>query len=179
MRRTHEIQCLCSSSVSPAAHRLCGRTDYVPRVLLRPPRPTGNGASPTFDGRIRLQIYVDEAGMSSSQQDLAWNAVDGAAEMWNTATADGGTTDYVIEPNLLNQHQATFVVRIGQPGGAGCAEIDTTVMPHVITVSSTLLNAPIADRRAIIAHEIGHRLGLAEARQGGTCGSSNTIMAAK
>jgi hypothetical protein len=96
--------------------------------------------------------------------------------MWNTTTANGATITYNIQHNDLNQNNATFVVRVGQPGGAGCAEIDTTVLPHVITVSATLLNRPQEDIRSAIAHEIGHRLGLAEARQGGTCGSANTIM---
>lgn len=140
------------------------------------PRPTGNGAGVTGDGRQRLQIYVDDTGMSSSQQSAASSGIDGAASMWNDTTADGERTTYYILHTSLNQNNATFVVRIGQPGGAGCAEIDTTVMPHVITVSSTLLGRPQEDIRAAIAHEIGHRLGLAEARQGGTCGTASTVM---
>lgn len=98
---------------------------------------------------------MDGTGTSDSQRDAAWGGVDGAAEMWNTTTADGGTTDYYVQPTALNQNNATFVVKIGQPGGAGCAEIDTTVVPHVITVSATLLSRPLADRKAVIAHEIG------------------------
>jgi hypothetical protein len=156
--------------VSTGAQTIC------PECYNDRSRPTGNGTSPTADGRIRLQIYVDPTNMTGSQQDAAWDSLDGAADMWNNATADGEHTDYVITPTILNQSQATFVVKIGQPGGAGCAEIDTSVIPHVITISATLLNASLASRKAIIAHEIGHRLGLADARQGGTCGSASTIM---
>ncbi len=139
-------------------------------------RPSGNGAGVTPDGRTRLQIHVDTTGMSSSQQSAARSGVDESARMWNTTSSNNQVITYSLFQNDLNVNNSTFVVRIGTPGGAGCAEIDTTVLPHVITVSATLLGRPQADIAAAIAHEIGHRLGLAEARQGGTCGNSSSIM---
>lgn len=139
------------------------------------PRPTGNNACFVND-RIALQIHVNPTNMSSSQVSSADSGIDGAASLWNDQTYNGRPTDYYILPNELNKDKATFVVQLGTPGGAGCAEIDTTVTPHVITVSATLLSRSQTDIRAAIAHEIGHRLGLAEARQGGTCGSASSVM---
>src|SRR5688500_16070618 len=74
-----------------------------------------------------------------------------------------------------NQNEADFVVTVGTPGG-GCAEIDTSVYPHVITVSATATQQTTEALEGLMKHEFGHRLGLAEAANTLTCGTSTTIM---
>ena len=64
---------------------------------------------------------------------------------------------------------------MGNPAG-GCAQIDMSVYPHVITVSSTLLQQSAEDIETAFKHEFGHRLGDAEASNTSTCATGITIM---
>ena len=68
--------------------------------------------------------------------------IGGASSSWNNATdGSGRKIDYYFD-QTYDQTQADFIVTIGNPPG-GCAQIDMTVYPHVITVSSTLLQLRI------------------------------------
>ena len=133
---------------------------------------TGHGT--TADGRTRANIYI-ETPQGTSEYAMLNGAVGGASNDWNTATdGSGNHINYQFE-QVYNPTDADFIVTIGNPAG-GCAQIDTTVFPHVITVSALALQQSTGDLEAVFEHELGHRLGLAEAANTAACGSSTTIM---
>jgi hypothetical protein len=125
----------------------------------------GHGTSE--DGRTRANIYI-ETPQGTPEYSILNGAVGGASDDWNRASdGSGNKINYKFE-QTTDQTQADFIVTVGTPGG-GCAQIDNSVYPHVITVSATLLQQSPAEIEAAIEHELGHRFGLAEA--------SNTVRA--
>jgi len=130
------------------------------------------------NGRTRINVYIhsswniNENGQSiSGTNSNIWNAVvgyhdqnvnlNGATEMWNNATSGANHINYFLEPNQSTFSNTDVVIKRGEPGG-GCA--DATYNPSsgnwVITLADGLKNLPHEWIAAIIAHELGHVLGL-------------------
>jgi hypothetical protein len=155
----------CFLAFSSSAQTVC------PECYNNREPPNGHGQT---DGRTTLNIMVE--GIPSGQDETVNTAVTVASQNWNGATdtgAPGGnTTPFFLQPNS-EPEQADFIIRLGTPGG-GCAQIDNSVYPHIITISMDAINS--GNLEAILEHEIGHRLGLAEATNTANCGSNNTIM---
>jgi hypothetical protein len=133
---------------------------------------TGHGTR--ADGRTTVKVWIETQQGTPEHAKIA-GGIGGAMNDWNVATdSSGNHIDYFFE-ETTDQSEADFVVTIGNPIG-GCAQIDVTVYPHVITVSSTLLQQSPAEIEAAFEHEFGHRLGDAEASNTPACGTSTTIM---
>jgi hypothetical protein len=133
---------------------------------------TGHG--PSDDGRIKANIYI-ETPQGTPEYSILNGAVGGASNDWNIARDNSGNqVDYKFE-QTTDQGNADFVVTVGTPAG-GCAQIDMSVYPHVITVSAALLQQNTGDIEAVIEHELGHRLGLADASNTLACGAETSIM---
>jgi hypothetical protein len=117
--------------------------------------------------------------MTPAQQTAANNASAQAQNSWNIATGDGTSPygnqiPYKFEgaPGI-DATQTDFVIRIGTCS-AGCACINTGVFPHVITLTESQLAQAPNEVAGAIAHELGHRLGLAE--RSSSCASTPSIM---
>ena len=137
-------------------------------------RPHLQGHGTDANGRTIVNVYIETPQGTSSYSTLN-GAVGGASQSWNSATdASGNHINYSFQ-QTQNQNESDFIVRIGTPAG-GCASIDASVFPHVITVSSTAVAQSTQAIEATIKHEFGHRLGLAEAGNTVACGMSTTIM---
>jgi hypothetical protein len=157
---------LGSIFVSTSAQQIC------PECYTNQTHIPGHGTSD--DGRTLVKIFI-ETPQGTPEYAKIDGGVGGASYSWNQKTdGSGNKIDYYFE-QTYDQTQADFIVTIGNPAG-GCAQIDMTVYPHVITVSSALLQQSTADIEAAFKHEFGHRLGDAEASNTATCGSSTTIM---
>ena len=98
-------------------------------------RPHIPGHGTTQDGRTIVKVWI-QAQQGTSQYAILNGAVGGASGSWNNATDGSGNHINYYFDQTTNQNEADFVVTVGTPGG-GCAEIDTSVYPHVITVSAT------------------------------------------
>ena len=89
----------------------------------------------TSDGRTIANIYI-ETPQGTTDYSILNGAVGGASGSWNTATDGSGNHIHYEFRQTTDQSQADFTVTIGN--GGGCAQIDTTVYPHVITVAPPL-----------------------------------------
>ncbi len=160
------VVCVCFLTFTGAAQTVC------PECYNNREPPAGHG---TTNGRTTLNIMVE--GFPSGQDETAYTAVAVASQKWNEATdtgAPGGNTiPFYLQPNSTPE-QADFIVRLGTPNGSTCASIDNTVYPHVITVSADAVGS--GNLEAILEHELGHRLGLADATGTVACGGSTSIM---
>jgi hypothetical protein len=116
-----------------------------------------------------VRYLIDTTNMTQAQQSSASQGAAAAADRWNNATdGAGNNAPYYVE-SAPDANNTDFIIRIGNPGG-GCAQIDTAVYPHVITLSANQLNQVNDEVAGAIAHEFGHRFGLAESN------CNNTIM---
>jgi hypothetical protein len=114
--------------------------------------------------------------MSSEQQTAANTALTAASNMWNSATDGSGNHTQYSFHNASDLVPADIFIVRGTPQG-GCAQIDMGSTPYIITVSDGALASN--DLAAIIAHELGHAAGLAEATGNLECGQSPSIMRGK
>src|SRR5687768_7380387 len=137
-------------------------------------RPHIPGHGTTTDGRTIVKIWIQQQ-QGTPEYSILNGAVGGASSSWNNATDSSGNRIHYHFDQTTNQNEADFVVRVGTPAG-GCATIDTSVYPHVITVSANAMQQTTGAFEGVLKHEFGHRLGLAEAANTATCGSSTTIM---
>ncbi len=122
----------------------------------------GHGAVSSTDSRRRLIIANDVPGDHNSKVTCG---IEGAAGKWNNARdttsnpPNSYTTPYHFESG--NYNQADFKVVAG-PNTGDPAFINLEVYPHTITIRSDVIQSlSAADLAAMIAHEVGHRIGLA------------------
>jgi hypothetical protein len=130
----------------------------------------------TPDGRMLLRVAANTFAMNTDEASKVSTGIEMAAVAWGSSTSTGDRIPYKFESES-NQNQADFVVQFGVPNG-GCAEIDVTVFPHIIKLSTAMLGKPLDDVAKVIAHELGHRIGLQDTCAGGSaeCQQSTSIM---
>lgn len=95
--------------------------------------------------------------MTPAQRTSAYQGTNQAANLWNNATNGEQKAPYFLEPG--GPADADFIIRLGSPN-EGCVQIDTSVYPHVITVSANQLAQNLGEVAGAFAHEFGHRFGL-------------------
>jgi hypothetical protein len=197
MRRKHIVLTICVLSLGffPSFNLLGqGNTGSVspgcPKCFKNQnPLPGAHGSDVADDGSPRrvLNIFIENSSVSPDN----WNSGGGldprivsatqtAATRWNTAIDDVShpteryTTNYFFEIKT-DRYQADFILAKTFTGK--CASIDTSSYPHVIRVRADLIDRLTTSQLAgLIAHELGHRIGLANAYDDPDCSLSSTIM---
>ena len=150
------------------------------------PPQEGSG---TVNGRTRVNVFiastwnVDSNGQSQSGTNAnIWNAVvgyhdqnvnlNGATEMWNNATSGSNHINYQLETNQSFFSGTDIVITRGTPtGGCADAQFDPSSGNWVITLADSLKSLPHDSLAAVIAHEIGHALGLVN-EEASSCSTS-------
>ena len=130
----------------------------------------GHGPASATDNRRKIIIASDVPGVNQSK---VIAAINGAADKWNNARdtesnpPNSYTTPYFFTSGTYEE--ADFrVVATGNSGDP--AFIDLEHYPHEIKIRSDVLtNLSAADLAAMIAHELGHRIGLANWNQERSC----------
>ena len=135
-----------------AARELC------PPCIPQTTPLAGHGGVP--GGRRRIVVYIDSSWDVAPGQTngFIWDAVNGAISMWNAQP-----TCYFFEINQANGRNGKDIVidkRISSMVAGGCAQNDLNLVPHLITLSERI--PPLANnpRKAVVAHEMGHSIGL-------------------
>ena len=138
----------------------------------------GHGPVSQTDNRRRLIIANDVPGANNNK---VTEGIKGAAAKWNNARdthsnpPNSYTTPYHFESGSFEQ--ADFRI-VAKPNVGAPAEIDLATYPHQIRIQSdVLINLSAADLAAMIAHEVGHRIGLENWNEEPNCpGVGATIM---
>src|SRR5215216_1683471 len=147
----------------------------------------GSGPAPDGSGRRKITVLIHSSLNSSTGQTntAVWNAVNGcsgcstpgAIDQWNNTTdANTNTTGYFLQNNqnlMSNPGDADIIIALAPPGvlkagtDAGSGNIKDAsgkINPgkRIILLDPKVVNYPPERLAALIAHEIGHHLGLAD-----------------
>jgi hypothetical protein len=147
---------------------------YRDQAILR-----GHGpVFPPSDTRRMLIITNDVPGNNQSK---VTSAINGGALKWNDArdTTSNAPNSYTTPYFFTAGGFAQADFRVVSTGTSGPpASIDLDHYPHEIRIRSDVLNSLSAvDLAAMIAHELGHRIGLANWDQEASCPNvGSTIM---
>jgi hypothetical protein len=137
-----------------------------------------SGSGTASDGRTLIQIYIESswnidsngASISGTISNI-WNGVvgyhdqnvnmNGATEMWNNATSGTNHQPYNFQVNQSFFSHTDIYIGRGQPVG-GCAAIayNSSTGAWEMVLADAMKNLPHEWIAAIIAHEIGHALGM-------------------
>jgi hypothetical protein len=130
----------------------------------------GHGPVSATDNRRRIIVANDVPGAVNNK---VTDGINGAAQKWNNARdthsnpPNSYTTPYFVESGSFAQ--ADFRV-VSAPNTGPPARINLESYPHEIQIRSDVLaNLSAADLAAMIAHEIGHRIGLANSNEEPNC----------
>ena len=143
-------------------------------------QPNLGGSGTASDSRILLQLYIDSSwnidasgnSISGTNSNI-WNAIvgyhdsnvslNGATEMWNNASSGSNQIAYHFDVNQSFFSHSDVVIRRGTPEG-GCAAVQYNASTDTweMILSDGLKNLSHEWIAAIIAHELGHTLGLWE-----------------
>lgn len=122
-----------------------------------------HGPASSSDPRRKAIIAKDVPGANNSK---VAGAINGASQKWNDARDNTSnppnvyTTSYFFTAGSYDSADVIIVATSATLDGAP-ANIDLTTYPHVISIRSDILNSLSGeDLAAIIAHELGHRIGL-------------------
>lgn len=137
-----------------------------------------SGSGTASDGRTLIQIYIesswniDSNGNSiSGTNSNIWNGIvgyhdqnvnlNGATEMWNNAVSGTNHQPYNFQVNQSFFSHTDIYIGRGQPIG-GCAHIgyNTSTGAWEMTLADSLKNLSHEWIAAIVAHELGHALGI-------------------
>lgn len=131
----------------------------------------GHGPVSSSDNRRKLIIANDVPGVNNSK---VTSGIDGAAQKWNDARdttsnpPNSYTTPYFFQSG--SYEQADFRVVATAAASGPPAHIVLETYPHEIRIRSDVINnLSAADLAAMIAHEVGHRIGLANWNEEPSC----------
>jgi hypothetical protein len=131
----------------------------------------GHGPVSSTDNRRKLVIANDVPGINNSK---VTSGINGAAQKWNDARDTNSnppnsyTTPYFFQSGSYEQADFRVVANAATSGPP--AYIDLNTYPHEINIRSDVINnLSAADLAAMIAHEVGHRIGLANWDQEPSC----------
>ncbi len=131
----------------------------------------GHGSVSSTDNRRKLIIANDVPGTNNSK---VTSGIDGAAQKWNDArdtTSDppnSYTTPYFFQSGSYEDADFRVVATSSTSGPPAVIVLDT--YPHEIRIRSDVLaNLSATDLAAMIAHEVGHRIGLANWNEEPSC----------
>jgi hypothetical protein len=147
-----------------------------PECYRNQPPLLGHGPASAADPRRVLNIVNDIPGNNNAK---ITNAIGGAADKWNQARDTTSNPPNVYTTNYKFQQssyeQADFII-VSKLNGAP-ADIDLQQYTHVISLRADIINnlSP-EDLAATIAHELGHRIGLANSGCADATGQNSTIM---
>lgn len=154
-----------------------------PPCYKNQPPLNGHGPASATDPRRRLNIANDiPASVNPTNSAKTSAAINVGAGMWNDARDTTSnppnvyTTSYYFEQG--NYESADFIIGSTANLSTPTAFIDMSVYPHRITIRADVLELLTADELGVvIAHELGHRIGLSNLEDDQSCVSSpNSIM---
>lgn len=139
----------------------------------------GHGPASSTDSRRKLIVANDVPGVNNSKVTAGINS---AAQKWNDARdttsnpPNSYTTPYFFTSGSYEEADFRVVATGGTSGPP--ANIDLEHYPHQIQIRSDVItNLSAADLAAMIAHELGHRIGLANWNHEPSCPNvGGTIM---
>lgn len=177
--------CVASCSVLLLLFLSISTFSACPACDVTYPPQEGSG---TVNGRTRVNVYIHSSwNIDGNGQPLSgtnsniWNAVvgyhdqnvnlNGATEMWNNATSGSNHINYQLEVNQSFFSNTDIIIkRTDNPaGGCAAAQYDPDSGNWVIHLGDNLKNLSHEWIAAIVAHEIGHVLGLVDSAHDTTC----------
>lgn len=160
---------------------------------LARPNTTGNGTA--SDGRPKLTVKIDSSwnvnnsGTAQANTNAnIWNGVtgcstclppDGAAGMWNSAQGTGGMRiNFHVELNQVTQDPNILIVRDDSLSATSCADINLNSpngRPYILRLRTSAANYDLWRLVELLAHEIGHALGLDNVEDLNKCGTTSIM----
>jgi hypothetical protein len=158
-------------------------------------QPSMSGSGTASNNRTQINIFIDSSwnvdsngNAISGTNSNVWNATcagspgegcinaqgPSAAAMWNNTQSGGNTVPFAFEVNQsFFSHTDIYIKRVASPPG-GCAAIgfDPNTGSWTLLLADSAKNLSQADLAGLIAHEIGHPLGLVNANDAACGGPS-------
>jgi len=175
---------LTGAIISTALVLIVSAQNHCPECYYNQPPITGSGGTVTESGLSRSVINVAfDSSWGTTTNTTVWNAAfgcqgcsnTGATNLWNDqrdgttnpSDTNGWPTHYKFQPSAIN---AADVIIDNTTITGACAATDFSSRPIHIHLPSGVTNYSMADIQQIIAHELGHIVGLTDS------GSCSTVM---
>lgn len=125
-------------------------------------------------GRRVINIYVDPQSWGTPLPSSIMNGAMLAANNWNSKTDQYGNRTCYYFRVLQNQAVAHIKILSSTNPAGGCAENQVATYPYEVSLLNGLQSKSANDVAAIITHELGHAIGLANADE--QCPNGASIM---